>query len=186
MAVDERHPCCVRSGGRLWVVPGQGTAEARPRPGGRARVAATGALIGAVLLAIVAWTVWGMRDGISLATVGLLGAVVGAVTAVGTARLVEPEAPEPAVPTGAVELLPGIARLAPDDATGDELVAWAGRGLRLRRARRALLDGGPPSPDPFGTGGGTVAARIAAAEREHREAAAAWAPVGELLGLRDP
>ena len=149
-------------------------------------MAASGGSIGAVLLTIVAWTVWGMRDGVSLATVGMLGAVVGAVTAVGTARLVEPEAPEPAVPTGAVELLPAIARLAPDDATGDELVAWTGRGLRLRHARRALLDAVPPAPGPLGAGGGTVAARIAAAEREHREASAAWAPVGELLGLRDP
>lgn len=135
----------------------------------------------------VAWSVWGLRDALALLTVALLGGVVGAVTAVGTARIVGPGQGEQEVPQGAVELLPAIARLAPDDASGSELVAWATRGLRLRAARRALLEGG--EGDGTGAGpasGATVSARIAAAEREHRDALADWEPVGELLGLPHP
>ena len=146
---------------------------------------AGGAIAGAVGLVAVAWSVWGLRDALALLTVALLGGVVGAVTAVGTARTVLPAPGVQEVPTGGVELLPAIARRAPDDASGSELVAWATRGLRLRAARRALLDGGE-GPVSGVASAATVAAAVAAAEREHREALAAWAPVGELLGLPHP
>lgn len=184
MPVDDRHPCCLRADGRLWVIVGEATAGPRP-PRRRVRTGAGGAAGGALALLVVAWSVWGVRDALALATVALLGGAVGAVTAIGTARFGSAEEVEADVPPGAVELLPSIARLAPDDATGSELVAWATRGLRLRRARRALLEGGT-DPESGRSPGSTVAARIAEAEREHRRALDDWAPVGDLLGLPHP
>ncbi|GAB2971141.1 hypothetical protein GCM10027282_06290 [Frigoribacterium salinisoli] len=142
-------------------------------------------MAGGLALLVVAWSVWGVRDALALATVAVLGAVVGAVTAVGTARMGSAPEDDAVVPAGAVELLPSIARLAPDDATGSELVAWATRGLRLRRARRVLLDGGTDQ-EAAATPASAVAARIAEAELEHRRALADWAPVGDLLGLPHP
>lgn len=166
------------------MVPGEATAAPR-RSRRRGRAWAGGATAGALALLTVAWSAWGLRDALALSTVGLLGGAVGAVTAVGTARMGSAEDVDSLVTPGAVELLPSIARLAPDDATGSELVDWATRGLRLRRARRLLLEGG--TDDGSGpTTGTTVAARIAEAEREHRGALVDWEPVGDLLGLPHP
>lgn len=131
---------------------------------------------------------WGVDEVAALAVVALVGAVVGAATAVGVLRLVESDprvdGEGDVLPVGSVPLPRTVARVAPDDATGEELVLWATRALRLRRAREALLSGA--GPEARGEPGASVQARLGRAEEEHRAARRDWEPVGELLGLPDP
>lgn len=181
----------------LWVLPGPavGRAAVGQGPLGPGTTATTGprsrralrlgGVAGAGLLAATAWHAWGVREVVALAIVALVGALVGAATGLGVARTGAPPPPTASVPEGAVELPWSVARAAPDDATGDELVLWATRAGRLRRAREALLGGGG-GPEPHRASAATVSDRLARAEREHERARAEWAPVGELLGLPDP
>lgn len=196
MPVDSRHPCCTVLDGALWVAPvpvpdaaGSRSRDVRAGVRGGGRVVAAGGVVGACLLVLTAVRGWGVDEVAAVAVVALVGAVVGAATTVGVVRVVESDQRDVVgdgvtLPAGAVPLPRSLARAAPDDATGEELVLWATRALRLRRAREALLSGA--GPEARGEPGASVQARLGRAEEEHRAARRDWGPVGELLGLPDP
>ena len=208
MSVDAHHPSCFEFEARLYVVPswsGHGVAETRRSLGpdtgatsrggaGAARWSALGAVVGGAFLVGVAATVWRV-DGLgALLLIFVLGAAVGAVLAVGTRTIFrEGEAghlPESDAGTPPSERLPAVvvpwdvARAAPEDSTGDELVLWSTLTSRYRDAREALVAGGGEDDrftDPLEAG-----ARIAEWETAYRTASRDYEPVARLLGFPPP
>lgn len=208
MSVDDRHPSCFEFEARLYVVPswsGHGVAETRrslgvegessPRGGaGAGRWAALGAVVGGTFLAGVAATVWRVDSLWALLLVFLVGAGVGAVLAVGTRTIFREGDAPPLEPTTSsspaparlpvVEIPWDVARAAPEDATGDELVLWSTLTSRYREAREALVAGG--GVDDRFTDPREAGARIAESESAYRSASRAYEPVARLLGFPLP
>lgn len=208
MSVDARHPSCFEFEARLYVVPswsGHGVAETRRSLGpeiretsrggaGPGRWAALGALVGGSFLGGVAATVWRVDGLWALSLVFVLGAGVGAVLAIGTRTIFHEgagdqeaavEAPNPSdrrLPT--VEVPWDVARAAPEDSTGDELVLWSTLTSRYRDAREALVAGG--GDDDRFTDPREAGARMAEWESAYRTASRDYEPVARLLGFPLP
>jgi hypothetical protein len=208
MSVNARHPSCFEFEARLYVVPswsGHGVAETRRSLGpeaetttrggaGSARWAGLGALVGGSFLGGVAATVWRVDSLWALLLVFVLGAGVGAVLAVGTRTIFrDGDAPGDAAahhPSSSGEPLPrvevpwDVARAAPEDSTGDELVLWSTLTSRYREAREALVAGG--GDDDRFTDPREAGARIAEWESAYRTASRDYEPVARLLGFPLP
>jgi len=208
MSVDARHPSCFEFEARLYVVPSwsdHGVAETRRSLGpeiqetsrggaGPGRWAALGALVGGSFLGGVAATVWRVDGLWALSLVFVLGAVVGAVLAIGTRTIFhdgvgdQASAVEATGPSDqrlpAVEVPWDVARAAPEDSTGDELVLWSTLTSRYREAREALVAGG--GDDDRFTDPREAGARIAEWESAYRTASRDYEPVARLLGFPLP
>jgi hypothetical protein len=206
MSVDARHPSCFEFEGRLYVVPswsGHGVAETQHSLGadesttrrggaGPARWAGLGALVGGSFLGGVAATVWRVDGLWALLLIFVLGAGVGAVLAVGTRTIFregdaadETTTVRPATgPLPRVEVPWDVARAAPEDSTGDELVLWSTLTSRYREAREALVAGG--GDDDRFTDPREAGARIAEWESAYRTASRDYEPVARLLGFPLP
>lgn len=208
MSVDARHPSCFEFEARLYVVPswsGHGVVETRRSLGpeiretsrggaGVGRWAALGALVGGSFLGGVAATVWRVDGLWALSLIFVLGAAVGAVLAIGTRTIFQegagdqargtaaPSPPEGPLP--AVEVPWDVARAAPEDSAGDELVLWATLTSRYREAREALVAGG--GEDDRFTDPREAGARIAEWESAYRTASRDYEPVARLLGFPLP
>ncbi|ROS54370.1 hypothetical protein EDF50_0450 [Frigoribacterium sp. PhB24] len=192
----------------MYVVPswsGHGVAETRRSLGpeirdtsrggaGAGRWATLGALVGGSFLGGVAATVWRVDGLWALLLIFVLGAAVGAVLAVGT-RTIFREGEAGQAPTvdapgpsdrrlPAVEVPWDVARAAPEDSTGDELVLWATLTSRYREAREALVVGG--GEDDRFTDPREAGARIAEWETAYRTASRDYEPVARLLGFPLP
>lgn len=207
MSVDARHPSCFEFESRLYVVPswsGHGVAETRrslgPEGGtttrggaGSARWAGLGALVGGSFLGGVAATVWRVDGLWALLLVFAVGAAVGAVLAVGTRTIfrdggttgdaVTVHRPT-TEPLPRVEVPWDVARAAPEDSTGDELVLWSTLTSRYREAREALVAGG--GDDDRFTDPRDAGARMAEWESAYRTASQDYEPVARLLGFPLP
>ena len=208
MSVDARHPSCFEFEGRLYVVPswsGHGVAETRrslgpqmPETGrggaGPGRWATLGAVVGGSFLGGVAATVWRVDGLWALSLIVVLGAVVGAVLAIGT-RTIFREGTDDQVPAAdatspsdgplpVVEVPWDVACAAPEDSTGDELVLWSTLTSRYRDAREALVAGG--GDDDRFTDPREAGARIAEWESAYRTASQDYEPVARLLGFPLP
>ena len=208
MSVDARHPSCFEFEARLYVVPswsGHGVAETRRSLGPEiqetdrggaspGRWAALGALVGGSFLGGVAATVWRVDGLWALSLIFVVGAAVGAVLAVGTRTIFREGEADPASEVSAprptegrlpaVEVPWDVARAAPEDSTGDELVLWSTLTSRYREAREALVAGG--GEDDRFTDPGEAGARIAEWETAYRTASREYEPVARLLGFTLP
>ncbi|KPG84214.1 hypothetical protein [Frigoribacterium sp. RIT-PI-h] len=208
MSVDARHPSCFEFEARLYVVPswsGHGVAETRRSLGPEiqetdrggaspGRWAALGALVGGSFLGGVAATVWRVDGPWAPALIFVARGALGAALAVGARTIfregeagpaAEVSAPRP--PGGrrpAGEVPWDVARAAPEDSTGDELVLWSTLTSRYREAREALVAGG--GEDDRFTDPGEAGARIAEWETAYRTASRDYEPVARLLGFTLP
>lgn len=206
MAVDASHAGCFAFGARLFAVPSDSphsVAETRASYVDAAAVrrksrrrphwsAYLGGVIGGGFIDLSTWHTSKLTDVVALALLFALGAGAGFATALGIREALVGRMPDTeVVRLPAIEIPSDVARLAPDDATADELVLWSILTRRFRAAKVAVdnlpFEQDPPAaPEPNRAGSVLPAHQPALAELAYVTARHDFEPVAELLGLPLP